>query len=76
MRSTPGLLSVASGLVGCVLVALGVVYLVVACQSLPGFLGPVPGDSSPRTPLGAAVLAVGVVVLGFAVVLAWRGRTS
>ena len=49
---------------------LAVTYLVVACQSLPGFLGPVAGDPHPRTKLGAALLivalllAVGGVVIG------------
>ncbi|HEY1522260.1 MAG TPA: hypothetical protein VGF70_04535 [Solirubrobacteraceae bacterium] len=67
-------MSIASGLVGLILVTLGVVYLIVACQKLPGFLGPIPGDSSPRTPLGAGVLVIGVLVLGVAALLARRGR--
>jgi hypothetical protein len=42
--------------------ALAVTYLVVACQSLPGFLGPVAGDTHPRTRLGAALMVVAVLL--------------
>ena len=41
--------------------ALGVIYLAVACESLPSFLGAVPGDTHPRTPLGVALLIAAVV---------------
>ncbi len=53
------------GLIGAVFVAVGVVYLVVECQALPGVLGPTQGDTSPRTALGilCAVLGVGALAL-------------
>ena len=76
MRSATGLVSVVSGLVGLVLVTVGVVYLVVACQNLPGILGPVAGDTSPRTPLGAIVVTLGVLALGLATFVALRRRAS
>jgi hypothetical protein len=76
MRPTSGLVSIVSGLLGLVLVTLGIVLLVVACQSLPGFLGPTPGDTSPRTPLGVVVLVLGALALGLAGFLARRHRTS
>jgi hypothetical protein len=41
--------------------ALGVIYVAVACQSLPSFLGAVPGETHPRTRLGAALLILAVV---------------
>lgn len=41
-----------AGVVGLALLALGIVYLTVKCQALPGFLGPVHGDTSPRTGRG------------------------
>jgi hypothetical protein len=54
---------------------LGVVYVVVACQSLPSFLGGVAGDPHPRTGLGAALL-VFAVLLGVAVAIGRRlGRS-
>jgi hypothetical protein len=65
-----------SGIVGLVLVAIGIVYLAVACQNLPGFLGPSPGDTSPRTPLGAGVLVLGLLAVGLAAFLARRGRAG
>lgn len=74
MRPIAGLVSIVSGLVGVLLVTLGIVYLVVACQDLPGFLGPTPGEHSPRTPLGLAVLALGALALGLTAVLARRRR--
>ena len=45
------------------MVGLGVVYLVVACEELPGFLGGTPGDTSPRTGLGVAGLVLGLAAL-------------
>jgi hypothetical protein len=68
--------SVVSGLAGLALLALGVTYLVVACQNLPGFLGGTPGDTSPRTPLGVAVVVLGVLALGVAALLARRGHAD
>lgn len=49
--------------------ALGTMYVVVACESLPGFLGKVAGDPHPRTTLG-------VVLLIFAAMLASAGAVS
>jgi hypothetical protein len=76
MRPTTGLTSIVTGLVGLLLVTVGVVYLVVACENLPGLLGPTPGDSSPRTPLGAVVLVLGLLALGGAAFLARRHRSG
>lgn len=73
MRSATGIVL---GLVGAALIALGAVYLVVACQNLPGFLGPTPGESSPRTPLGAAILSLGLLTLGVLAVLRRRRRAD
>ena len=55
--------------------ALGVVYLVVACESLPSFLGAVPGDTHPRTRLGVALLIV-AVLLAVGSVIGRRGNTD
>jgi MYXO-CTERM domain-containing protein len=63
---------VAIGVLGLALLALGVVYLSVACQSLPGFMGPVHGDTSPRTGLGIIAAALGVVALGAAFAVSRR----
>jgi hypothetical protein len=57
---------------GLALVAVGIVYCVVACESLPGFLGPTPGDASPRTGLGIAVVVLGLSALAAAAIVAWR----
>jgi hypothetical protein len=65
-----------SGLFGLILVAVGIVYLVVACENLPGVLGPTPGDSAPRTPLGVAVLVIGALVLALTAFLVRRRRTG
>lgn len=48
--------------------ALGVVYLVVACESLPSFLGAVPGDAHPRTRLGAALLIFALFLAAIALI--------
>jgi amino acid permease len=48
---------------GLVAMAVGVVYLCVACQSLPGFMGPVHGDTSPRTGRGIVFVMVGLIAL-------------
>lgn len=63
MRMGSILPMVLGGLVGLALLAIGVVYLSVECQALPGFMGPVHGDTSPRTGLGVLALALGLVVL-------------
>ena len=52
-----------AGIVGLALVAIGIVYLTVACEDLPGVLGPTPGDTSPRSGLGVAGVVLGVAVL-------------
>jgi amino acid permease len=62
---------VVGGAVGFALVGLGIVYLVVACESLPGFLGGMPGDTSPRTGFGVLALVLGVAALGLS---AWAVR--
>jgi hypothetical protein len=55
--------------------ALSVTYLVVACESLPAFLGPVAGDTHPRTRLGAVILAL-AVLLALGSVLTARPRNG
>lgn len=72
MRNPRAITSAATAAVGAVLVGIGIVYLTVACESLPGILGPHPGDASPRTPLGIALVVLGLVVLGFAVIVTRR----
>jgi hypothetical protein len=52
-----------AGLAGLTLLGLGVVYLTVACESLPGFMGPHLGDTSPRLGLGIAAVVLGVGTL-------------
>jgi hypothetical protein len=51
------------GVVGLALLAAGVVYLAVECQSLPSFMGPVHGDTGHRTYAGIAGLALGAAAL-------------
>ncbi len=63
MMKFPGRAMTATVEIAAALVAgLAVTYLVVACQSLPRLLGPVAGDSHPRTRLGAALLIVAVLL--------------
>ena len=57
-------LPLVGGAVGVALVGLGVAYLVVACESLPGFLGGIQGDTSPRTGFGVVALVLGLAALG------------
>jgi hypothetical protein len=64
-----------AGVVGLALLALGIVYLSVECQALPGFMGPVHGDTSPRTGLGILAAALGVVALVGALVVGRRRGT-
>jgi amino acid permease len=54
------------GAVGILILGIGIVYLTVACENLPGILGPHPGDTSPRTPLGVVGVVLGLVVLSIA----------
>lgn len=53
-----------SAIAGAAFLGLGIVYLTVACESLPGFLGGEAGHASPRTGLGivAVLLALAVAV--------------
>ena len=68
-------ISATLGTAAAVATVLAVIYLVVACESLPGVLGPVAGDSQPRTKLGAAILLV-AVILATGAVLATRLRDN
>jgi hypothetical protein len=52
-----------AGVIGLALLAVGIVYLSVECQALPGILGGTPGDTSPRTGLGIASVVLGLVAL-------------
>jgi len=72
VRKHPSILASAAGVVGAVLVGVGVVYVTVACQDLPGILGPTPGDTSPRTALGVVGIVLGLGSLGVA--FAWVRR--
>jgi hypothetical protein len=65
-----------AGIVGLALVVIGLVYLTVACENLPGILGPTPGDASPRVGLGVAGVLLGVVVLAVVYVVARRRPPS
>jgi multisubunit Na+/H+ antiporter MnhB subunit len=62
--------TVVLGLTAVLAGALAVTYLLVACQSLPSLLGPVAGDTHPRTKLGAAFLLLAVLLAGGAVMTA------
>jgi amino acid permease len=68
----PRIVSGAAAALGVLVVAIGVVYLSVACENLPGVLGPSAGDAAPRTPLGAAVVVLGFMVLAAALFIARR----
>jgi hypothetical protein len=65
-----------AGLVGLALLALGVAYLGVECQALPGFMGPVHGDTSPRIGLGIVFVALGAMVGGAVLTPARRRRRA
>lgn len=60
-------LSVLAACLGLLLLAGGLVYLIVECQALPGFMGPTSGDTSPRTGLGI----LGLALAAAAFMLAW-----
>jgi hypothetical protein len=55
--------TLAVSILGLALLAVGIVYLTVECQALPGFLGPTHGDTAPRTPLGIVGVVLGAAVL-------------
>lgn len=63
-------------IVGLALLAIGVVYLSVECQALPGFMGPTHGDTSPRTGLGIVAVALAVLALGAAFVMRRRRNVA
>ena len=75
MRSAP-FASWFAGLAGFALLAIGLVYLTVACEALPAFLGPTAGDTSPRTGLGLAGVVLGAAALIAAFVVARRRRPN
>jgi hypothetical protein len=50
----------------------GAMYVSVACESLPGFLGGVAGDNHPRTVLGLVLLGLAGVLAIVALTLRWR----
>lgn len=72
VRGEASLRVLAAGVIGLVLLALGVVYLSVECQSLPGFMGPTQGDTSPRSGLGIACVALGLAALAVGFLAARR----
>ena len=76
MRRYAGIPVLLVGTLGVVLLAVGVVYLTVACEALPGLLGPTRGDTSPRTGLGIVALVLGVSVLIVALFVARRRPPS
>jgi hypothetical protein len=73
VRSLPRIVAGAAGALGVLLLGVGAVYLSVACENLPGILGPTPGDTSPRTPLGVIVLVAGAAILAVTLIMARRG---
>lgn len=72
MRAELRLSTLVLAALGLALVVLGVVYLSVECQALPGFLGPSKGDTSPWTGLGFTATVLGLVAFGGAVLAARR----
>lgn len=58
--------------IAALIAVLAVTYLVVACESLPGILGPVAGDTHPRTKLGAGLLIVAIVLAAGGLLVARR----
>ena len=61
MGSVGRILTALGSLFGLALLGIGIVYLSVACENLPGFLGPHPGDTSPRIGLGIAGVLLGTI---------------
>ncbi len=72
VRGEVSLRVLAAGVLGLVLLALGVVYLSVECQSLPGFMGPTQGDTAPRSGLGIACVALGLAAVAVGLLAARR----
>ena len=72
MRRTFRIPAVLAGAIGVALVALGIVYLTVACENLPAVLGAHAGDTRPRTGLGIAAIVLGLVALGMALIVIRR----
>jgi hypothetical protein len=72
MRRSLNLSTLLAGAAGLVLLAIGVVYLSVECQALPGFLGPTHGDTSPRTGFGIVGVVAGLSLLVAALIIARR----
>ena len=60
--STRRLFAVCLAVFAALAAVLGTVYVAVACESLPSFLGSVPGDSHPRTRLGAGLIVAAVAL--------------
>jgi len=75
MRRASGFLVLLTGVLSFALLAAGITYLVVACEQLPGFLGPTPGDTSPRTALGIVGLVLGLATLSVAFLVDRRRPT-
>ena len=63
VRGPARILVALAGTAGMALIAIGIIYLTVACENLPGILGPHPGDTSPRVGLGVAGVLLGLVAL-------------
>lgn len=76
MRPRPSPFVIVAGIVGLLLLVVGVVYLTVECQALPGFLGPTHGDRSPRTGLGIASFVLGLGAFAVAVASFRRRRPA
>jgi MYXO-CTERM domain-containing protein len=72
VRTHRGFLVGAAAILGVLLVGIGIVYLTVSCENLPGILGPHPGDTSPRTPLGVIATLLGLAVLAVALAASRR----
>lgn len=66
MRHRVGLQVLFAAVIGIALLVVGIVYLTVECQSLPAFLGPTRGDTSPRSGLGLVFVALGIVAFAIA----------
>jgi hypothetical protein len=70
--ATPQIPVFLAGLLSLAILALGIVYLTVECQALPGFMGPTQGDTSPRTGLGILGVVLGLATMIGAIAAARR----